>query len=76
MSPSLAVCTSCGHVFSEQEALDPCPRCGGAERTLRREELVVDRSGDQQPETRIQVEERRPDGTSKIVQDEVDTDIG
>ena len=74
MSPSLAVCTSCGHVFSEQEALDRCPMCGGAERTLRREELVVDRS-DEQPETRLQVEERRPDGTSKIVQDEIDTDI-
>ena len=74
MSPSLAVCASCGHVFSEEEALDPCSECGGTARTLRREELVVERSDEREPETRLQVEERRPDGSQEIVQDVVETE--
>jgi predicted nucleic acid-binding Zn-ribbon protein len=73
MSPAVAVCARCGHVLAGDEALDPCPECGETERTLRREELVVDHDADE-PETRRQVEERRPDGSLEIVQDEVAPD--
>jgi predicted nucleic acid-binding Zn-ribbon protein len=63
MSVASAICAACGHVFSEREALGPCPACGGTERTLRREELVAERSDSVAPATVRRVEERRPDGS-------------
>jgi hypothetical protein len=63
MGVASAVCAACGHVFSERGALDPCPACGGSERTLRREELVAERSDSDAPATVRHVEERRPDGS-------------
>ena len=71
MSPSVAVCAKCGHVFSEADALDPCPDCGGTDRTLRREELVVEATDRGAMIEQHQVEERRPDGTWEVVQDTV-----
>jgi rRNA maturation endonuclease Nob1 len=52
MSSAMAACSACGHVFGESDALDPCPRCGSTERTLRRQELDVDRTDPNQP-TRV-----------------------
>jgi predicted RNA-binding Zn-ribbon protein involved in translation (DUF1610 family) len=63
MSAASAICAACGHVLSEREALGPCPACGGSERTLRREELVVERSDPGATATVRRVEERRPDGS-------------
>ena len=68
MSPSVAACAACGHVFGEQEALDPCPVCGGTERALRREDLVVEPTASG-VERRRQIEEQRPDGSLDIVED-------
>ena len=72
MSPSVAVCAKCGHVFSDRDALDPCPECRGTERTLRREELVLDQSDAGQPEEQLEIEERRPDGSVEITRDPVE----
>ena len=72
MSPSVAVCAKCGHVFSDQDALDPCPACGGTDRTLRREDLVVEPTAAGGAVEQHQVEERRPDGTWELVQDPVE----
>ena len=69
MSPSVAVCATCGHVLADREMLDPCPACGGTERTLRREGLVVDRSDPGRVEEQLQIQERRPDGTWEIIRD-------
>ena len=69
MSPAMAVCARCGHVFSDEDALDPCPECGGTERTLRRAELVLD---EEAVEEQLEVEERRPDGSVEIVRDPID----
>ena len=72
MSPSMAACASCGHVFSENELLGRCPECGGTERTLHRETLVVERP-DADTTVRVRrVEERRPDGSTEIVEEAVD----
>ena len=72
MSPAVAACAACGHVFSEEDALGACPVCGGTERTLQRVDLRVERPD---PETTVKVrhtEERRPDGTTEIVEEAVD----
>ena len=72
MSPAVAACAACGHVFTDEEALGACPVCGGTERTLQREELRVERPD---AETTVKVrrtEERRPDGTTEIVEQAVD----
>jgi predicted nucleic acid-binding Zn-ribbon protein len=72
MSPAVAACAACGHVFSAQEALGPCPECGGTERTLKRETVVMDRSD---PKTTVRlrrVEERRPDGSTEVVEEVAD----
>jgi predicted nucleic acid-binding Zn-ribbon protein len=69
VSPSTAVCARCGHVFSDEDALDPCPECGGTERTLRRAELVVDESAGAE---QVEIEERRPDGSVEIVRDPIE----
>ena len=68
MSPSLASCAACGYTFSEREALNPCPECGGTERTLVRETLVVDRSQEARVTKAHRVEERRPDGSCEVVE--------
>ena len=72
----MAVCAKCGHVFSDQDALHPCPACGGTVRTLWREELVVEPTDQGAAVEQHQIEERRPDGTWEVVQDTVghDTD--
>lgn len=72
MSPSMAACANCGHVFSENELLGRCPECGGTERTLHRETVMVERPD---PNTTVKVrrvEERRPDGSTEIVDEAVD----
>ena len=72
MSPAVAACAASGHVFSAQEALGPCPECGGTERTLKRETVVMDRSD---PETTVKlrrIEERRPDGSTEVVEEVTD----
>jgi Zn finger protein HypA/HybF involved in hydrogenase expression len=74
MSAALAVCASCDHVFSDDEALDPCPKCGGTERTLRREAVVVDRSEAGRVETQLQIEEQRPDGSCEVLRDPIELD--
>lgn len=74
MSPSTAVCARCGHVFSDEDALDPCPECGGTERTLRRAELVLDASDSGQEQ--VEIEERRPDGAVEIVRDPIEGEGG
>ena len=71
MSPAVAVCARCAHVFAEAEALEPCPECGGTDRTLRREGLVVDRSDPERVEEHVQTQERRPDGTWEITRDPI-----
>jgi predicted nucleic acid-binding Zn-ribbon protein len=68
MSPALAACAACGHVFTEQDALDACPECGGTERTLRRETMVVDRSDPDTTVKRRRIEERTPDGSTEVVE--------
>jgi predicted nucleic acid-binding Zn-ribbon protein len=73
MSPATAVCARCGHVFSDEDALDACPECGGTERTLRRAELVLD---DEAAEEQVEIEERRPDGSVEIVRDPIDEERG
>ena len=72
MSPAVAACAACGHVFSEDEALEACPNCCGTERTLKRETVIMDRSD---PETTVKlrrVEERRPDGSTEVVEEVTD----
>ena len=76
MSPSMAVCAACGHVFSDREALDPCPACGGTERTLRRERIVVDRSDAGRVEEQLQIQERLPDGQWEISRNPLRDDEG
>lgn len=70
MSPATAVCARCGHVFSDADALDPCPTCGGTERTLRRLEVVIDEA--EPGEEQLEVEERRPDGSIEVVRDPIE----
>jgi predicted nucleic acid-binding Zn-ribbon protein len=72
MSSALAACANCGHIFTEQEALDPCPECGGTERTLHRERVMVDRPDDETTVTVRRVEERSPDGSTRIVDEPLD----
>jgi hypothetical protein len=72
MSPAIAVCASCGHVLAEREALDPCSRCGSAERTLRREELTVDRSDPDRVIEQRRVEELRPDGSCDVTEEPIE----
>jgi predicted nucleic acid-binding Zn-ribbon protein len=74
MAASTAICARCGHVFSDWDALDPCPECGETERALRREELVVDRSQSARTEVHHQVEELRPDGSHEIVRDPIEAE--
>ena len=76
MSPAVAACAACGHVFAEPEALDPCPACGGTGRTLRRAELVVDRSDPERVEEQLQIQERRPDGSWEVIRDRLADDGG
>ena len=72
MSPSMAACARCGHVFSDDEARDPCPECGGSERTLRRDALILARDdGGSRAEIR-QVEQRRPDGSVEVREEPVE----
>ena len=69
MSPAIAACAGCGHVFSEDEAFGPCPKCGSTERTLKRETLIVDRPD---PDTTVKlrrIEERKPDGSTEVVEE-------
>ena len=69
MSPAWAACAACGHVFSDDEVLGPCPECGGTERTLQREELVVDKPSSETTVKVRRVEERYPDGSTEIVEE-------
>ena len=68
MSSALAKCSACGHIFGERDALDPCPACGGTERTLSRQELDVDRSDPDRPTRVRRIQELDPDGSEKIVE--------
>lgn len=72
MNATLAACATCGHLFGEQDSLDPCPSCGGTERTLRRERLAVDRSEPGRTVTVHCVEERQPDGSCEVVEAPLD----
>ncbi len=72
MSPAMAVCARCGHVFSGDEALDPCPKCGGGERTLRRDGLILAQDDGGAPAEVRQVEQRRPDGSVEVRQERVE----
>ena len=72
MSPAVAACAACGHVFSDGEALGACPVCGGTERTLQREELRVERPDAATTVKVRRIEKRRPDGTTEIVEEPVD----
>ena len=72
MSPASDVCASCGHIFSDTDALDPCPECGGTERTLRRDQLVIERLDPHRVVELRRVEERRPDGSTEVCQEPVD----
>ena len=72
MSPSMAACARCGHVFSDDEALDPCPACGGSERTLRRDALVLAQDDSGSPTEIRQVEQRRPDGSVEVREERVE----
>ena len=72
MSPSLAACARCGHVFSDDESLDPCPECGSAERTLRRDQLVLEATDGGAPVEVREVEQRRPDGSVDVRQEPID----
>ncbi len=68
----MAACARCGHVFSDDEALDACPACGGSERTLRRDALILARDDDGSPAEIRQVEQRRPDGSVEICEERVE----
>ena len=72
MSPSMAACARCGHVFSEDEALDPCPKCGGSERTLRRDALILAQDDGGSPAEIRRVEQRRPDGSVEVCEERVE----
>ena len=72
MSPSMAACAHCGHVFSDDEALDPCPECGGSERTLRRDALILAQDDGGSPAEIRQVEQRRPDGSVEVREERVE----
>ena len=67
MSPALAACAACGYVFTDQDALDACPKCGGTERTLKRETVILDRSDPENTVKLRRVEERKPDGSTEVV---------
>jgi predicted nucleic acid-binding Zn-ribbon protein len=68
MSPALAACAACGHVFSEDEALNPCPKCGATERTLIRDTLVGERSEHDKVVKAHRIEQRQPDGSTELVE--------
>ena len=72
MSPSMAACARCGHVFSDDEALGPCPECGGSERTLRRDALILAQDDGGAPTEVRQVEQRRPDGSIDVREERVE----
>jgi hypothetical protein len=68
MSPALAACAACGHVLADDEALDPCPKCGAKERTLIRDTLVVERPDPERVVKAHRIEQRQPDGSSELVE--------
>jgi hypothetical protein len=68
MNPTVASCAACGYVFPDQEALEPCPKCGGKERALQRETLGVDRSTPDKVVKFRRAEKRQPDGSCEVVE--------
>ena len=67
----MAACARCGHVFSDDEAFDPCPECGGSERTLRRDALILAQDDSGSPAEIRRVEQRRPDGSVEVREERV-----
>ena len=72
MSPATAGCARCGHVFTDEEALDACPACGSTERTLRRDALTLAQDEAGRPIEVRRVERRRPDGSTDLREEPVE----
>ena len=72
MSPATAACARCGHVFTDEEALDACPACGSTERTLRRDALALAQDEAGRPVEVRRVERRRPDGSTDLCEEPVE----